>query len=495
MISVFFSTPITSKENLECLKNSCILPDVEVIQFVNQKTHSLAEAYNKGLEESKYPIVVFVHDDVLLEKGWDKKVYDHFQNSDYGILGVAGTTELDNTGMWWRKPQNMVGRVFHQSKEGKWYRSEYSHLIPNHIHQTVTVDGVFIAVHKERIKQPFDTEFKGFHFYDIPFCLKNHLESVKIGVIADFKLRHKSIGVIGEEWNKFREQFVKLYGEHLPATVAPIPFVSNRTTKLSQSPKVTIIIPTKDNFEVLKNCLDSFEKSNYQNFDIIIADTGSNEETLASIEKLTSDRIKLVKYDYYHFAKINNDVVKNHVDSNTELLLFCNDDIQLINDAISLMVEVYLKNKKTVGTIGCRLHFENNSVQHGGVLCYMNKENRMGFSHKGIRTFYGASFDTEEDILGNTGAFLMIRKALFQGIGGFDERPKECFEDVILNIDCILRNYKNIYVGAAACYHYESVTRKKNPKKAQMESSDANEFLAPKVSKHAARLKKYILNL
>ena len=126
MISIFYSTKKESKEHSDYLKQTCVLNDVEIIHFTNRKTHSLAEAYNIALKESKYEILVCVHDDVHLEKGWDKKIYDYFQKSDYGILGFAGTTDLDNTGMWWRNNTMMVGIVQHKSKEGKWYESKYS---------------------------------------------------------------------------------------------------------------------------------------------------------------------------------------------------------------------------------------------------------------------------------------------------------------------------------------------------------------------------------
>lgn len=495
MISIFFSTPNDSKEHYEYLKETCTLPNVEIIQFVNKKQYSLAQAYNIALKDSKHDILVCLHDDVLLDKGWDQKIYNQFQNSDYGIIGVAGTTELDETGMWWRKPQFMVGEVYHQNKEGKWYQSKYNNMVPGEIHETVLVDGLFIGIHKQRIKSEFDEAFKGFHFYDIPFCINNHTKGVKIGVINDFKVRHQSIGMVNQEWHDERLNFTTLYKDMLPVKIHSKPFISQRIPKLKQEPSLVIIIPSKDNYELLKGCVESLQKTNYSNYKIIIADTGSNEENMASIETLVSDRISLVKYDYYHFAKINNDVVKNYTDKNVELLLFCNDDVIMQNDAISLMVETYLKNKKTVGTLGCRLHYENGSIQHGGIICYQNKENRMGFTHKGIRTSYGASFKTEENILGNTGAFLMIRKPLFIGIGGFDENPKECFEDVILNMDCILRNYKNIYIGEAVCQHLESFTRKNDKDKVSREIEDASKFVVPKISKNIKKLQKFITRI
>ena len=97
-------------------------------------------------------------------------------------------------------------------------------------------------------------------------------------------------------------------------------------------------------------------------------------------------------YDYYNFAKINNDVVKNHVSEDTELLLFSNNDIKVLNNAISQMVEVYLKNKKGIGTIGARLHFEDNTIQHGGIVTFLGQNNNgkysVGLSHQGIKSYY-----------------------------------------------------------------------------------------------------------
>jgi hypothetical protein len=164
----------------------------------------------------------------------------------------------------------------------------------------------------------------------------------------------------------------------------------------------------------------------------------------------------------------------------------------MVNDAISLMVEEYLNNKKGIGTIGCRLYYGNNRIQHGGILIYQNKENQIGLSHKGIRTYYNVAFNKKSDVLGSTGAFLMIKKVLFDGIGGFNEGTKECFEDVLLNLDCIIRNYKNIYLGEAVCYHYESITRVKNPDKVENEKKDMVEHVLPKFTKNYAKLKNYI---
>jgi GT2 family glycosyltransferase len=498
MISIFYSTRKSNPKHSKELKKSCVLKNVEIIEFVNEGTHSLAQAYNYAIQASKYDILVCLHDDVYLEKGWDKKILKYFNESDYGILGVAGTTDLSSTGMWWKEQHRMVGNVFHKTQKGKWVETKYCEKRPNEIIPVVCIDGLFMALDKTKIQEKFDERFDGFHFYDIPFCLANYRKEVEIGVITDIKIKHDSIGVPNEKWYENREKFVELYQSQLPANVIPPIIYKNKVISLKREPKLGIIIPSKDNFEYLERCIRSLIKTNYSNYTIYLADTGSDETTLDKIKGLykevnenNPDRMRIVRYNFYHFAKINNQVVENHMDEDTEVILFCNDDIEMVNDAISMMMEEYLKHEKHVGTIGCRLYYSNNSIQHGGIQLILTKDGKIGVTHKGIKTYYKASFNKEYDVLGNTGAFLMISRANFYKVNGFDESTEECMEDVLLNIDCIVKNLKNIYLGDAVCYHYESVTRSKNPDKVEGERRDLTQRLIPKVQKHLMTLKKY----
>ena len=125
---------------------------------------------------------------------------------------------MSETGRWWEtnRRKNMIGIVNHESGGKKW-TSKYSEEFGNNIRETVIVDGVFIVINKQRIKTNFIEEFNGFHFYDISFCFENYLKGVKVGVITNIRITHKSIGQTNEKWEKNRELFVKKYGENLPA--------------------------------------------------------------------------------------------------------------------------------------------------------------------------------------------------------------------------------------------------------------------------------------
>lgn len=498
MISIYYSTRAKNSQANKRISNSCFYKTNEIIEFINDGTHSLSKVYNIALKDANNPIIVCIHDDIHLEKGWDKKLFDYFESSDYGILGLAGTTDLPQSGIWWEDKNRMIGRVFHLQANGRYYESKYSNKYVNKILPAVCIDGLFIGVHRDRIKKDFDERFDGFHFYDIPFCVRNYYAGVNIGVITDISVKHDSIGKPNQKWFDNKAKFMSLYKLKLPLNLnVPIDFENNEV-KLKNSPKLGIIIPTKDNFEYLEKCIYSLIKTKYSNYTIYIADTGSNEETLDKIKDLYQkinigkDLLKIIRYDYYNFSKINNNIVENHVSEDTDVLLFCNDDIVMVNDAISLMIQQYNKHKKHVGTIGCRLYYGDNSIQHGGIEMFISKNNQIGLSHKGIRSYYNVSHNKEYDTLGNTGAFLMVSREVFFKLNGFTELTEECMEDVILNIDCIVNNYKNIYVGEAVCYHYESISRSKNSDKKAKEKQDFLNVLAPKIKKHILKLKKYI---
>ena len=229
MITIGYSTREHNPKFIEYLKKSSGFKKIEVIEKINNGEKSLSEVYNEIIQESKTDIVVLCHDDIYFDTtSWYYKLKSHFETSDYGILGVAGSTNMPETGRWWDLRKNMIGIVNHESGGKKW-TSKYSEEFNKSIRQTVIVDGLFIALSKEKIKHNFDEEFKGFHFYDISFCFRNHLENVKIGVITNIRITHKSIGQTNEQWEQNRELFVEKYGKNLPSKA---PFDPNRRLKV-----------------------------------------------------------------------------------------------------------------------------------------------------------------------------------------------------------------------------------------------------------------------
>jgi len=219
-VSVVISTRKIDDEYLKHVEKMFSHPKTEILIYENDGVNSLPEIYNIGLNDSKYDIVVFIHDDLILEtKNITPKINRLFdKNPDYGIIGIAGTDNLIS-GMWWQDRSSMYGIVGHEH-EGKRHVNHYSKGdYSENLKQVIVVDGLFIMVHKKRIKHTFNQQFEGFHFYDLPICIENHLDGVKIGVTTKIKVTHKSIGMVNKKWEKNKLLFEALYEKNFPVKI------------------------------------------------------------------------------------------------------------------------------------------------------------------------------------------------------------------------------------------------------------------------------------
>ena len=213
---ISFSTKKINQDFIDTIKSTSGVHGIEVIPYENPGKYSLTQVYNMGLKDSKNDLVLFCHDDIKFDtKNWGRKLIKHFQKSDYGILGVAGCKYLPETGKWWEVPMEMMGQVFHEH-EGKRWLSTYNKRFGTNIFKSVLVDGLFFAVNKKHIKTNFNEDVKGFHFYDLTFCVENYLKNVKVGVISNIDITHLSIGQTNEEWEKNRVDFANKFKDSLP---------------------------------------------------------------------------------------------------------------------------------------------------------------------------------------------------------------------------------------------------------------------------------------
>ena len=501
MITVIYSTH-KDKEYNEKFKKHLIsssgLDDLEVFEFENFGQYSLSNRYNKGIKMSKNDIVVCCHNDIRLSKNWGKKLLEDFTNNpEFSIIGKAGTTYFPESGVYWeRMTSNMVGRVYHQPSGKKKLLSKYSPKLTEII-PVISIDGLFMSFNKTKVNHLFDESFGKFHFYDHGFCIPNYLEGIKVGVTFSFDITHESIGQPNNEFFTSKDDFVKKYSNDLPIDLKPekiyIPEIKRKP--ITNIGKVAIIIPTKNKTELLFQTITSFYDncdSNY--FDIFIADTGSDSDKLVNIKEFISkfNNIKLIEYNYYNFGKINNDVVKNHLDKTYEFILFSNNDIKIMNDIIYGMLKTIKLNKR-VGTVGCRLHYEDNTVQHDGMVLYF-KSNQVLITHKNLRHYHNHSIG-ETLTIGNTAGLMMIRRNLFNSVGGFNESYISCFEDVELNLTLLTKGLKNITCGNLVAYHYESQTRKDDEDNDKKLTIDYKDRLMVFISNNLDKLKKHITSI
>ncbi len=221
-IVVIFSSHLSDIENSNFTQHISDTIGVKhsVVCYPNFNQFSLTEIYNKAIRDysNENTIIVFCHNDIIFKtKDWGKLLLTKFNNSNFQIIGVAGTTYMPASGMWWEDRSKMYGVVEHTDGYNTWV-SEYAKPIRGYTKPVVVIDGVFMAVDCSNIEHMFDEDFKGFHLYDISFCLPNYLDGCNIGVTTDIRILHKSVGMTNEQWEKNRLQLAEKYKDELPIT-------------------------------------------------------------------------------------------------------------------------------------------------------------------------------------------------------------------------------------------------------------------------------------
>lgn len=284
MITVGFSTKKVDPDFIDHIKNTIGPKNIEIIPIENPGKYSLTEAYNMILEQSTNDIVVLCHDDIYFEKkGWGNKLIKHFnRNPEYGILGVAGTKYMPKSGLWWEVQSEMIGVVNHEH-EGKKWTSKYSRDLGNKIDDVVITDGVFMVVNKPMIKERFNTKVEGFHFYDVDFTYRNFLKGVKVGVIFDVRITHKSIGVPNQQWQQNRVKFVSEFHNTLPVLL-DYDFMTYKVEPKKEP--VTAVIRIENGGVKINNLIENLTSQTHKNIGIHIIDAYPTEYTTLKMKSL-----------------------------------------------------------------------------------------------------------------------------------------------------------------------------------------------------------------
>lgn len=219
-IVVVVSSHFSEERNVEFIKHieNTIGVKHRVVCYPNFNQYSLPELYNTAVNEYSADniVMVFCHNDIIFQtKNWGKLLLTKFNSTDYQIIGVAGTTYLHETGVWWQDKSKMVGVVEHTDGYNRWV-SEYSKPQAGKIQPVVAIDGLFMAIDCDVLEKHFDEDFRGFHFYDLPICVNTYQDGFNIGVTTDIRILHNSIGEVNEQWETNRLQFSEKYKEDLP---------------------------------------------------------------------------------------------------------------------------------------------------------------------------------------------------------------------------------------------------------------------------------------
>jgi len=234
-------------------------------------------------------------------------------------------------------------------------------------------------------------------------------------------------------------------------------------------PLVSIIVLTKDGLHHLKRLFEDFyQKTNYSNFEFILVDNNSQDKSVEYVKSLNLDfPITIIENDKnLSFSKANNDAVKI---AKGEYVLLLNNDIEPTFGWLNEMMGIMLNNEN-VGSVGAKLVFpyypnskkKSFKLQHGGDIFSFRNDKYYVFPYNQYKRSnpFRHEVNKPRKVISATGAVLLIKKSIYEDLGGLDEKYIYGYEDVDFSLKLHKKGYDVFYCSSALLFHHESSTRK-----------------------------------
>lgn len=233
------------------------------------------------------------------------------------------------------------------------------------------------------------------------------------------------------------------------------------TYAIEGQPLISVIIPNKDHIEDLDHCIQAIEKkSSYKNYEYIIVENNSTEpETFEYYNKLeaANKKVKVIKYKGdFNYSLINNYGVTF---AKGDYLLLLNNDTQIINeDCMEQLLGFCMR--EDVGIVGARLYYEDDTIQHAGVIVGVSGIAGHAFiGNSGTDPGYFGRVICVQDYSAVTAACMMVKKEVYNQVGGLSPELAVAFNDIDFCLKVRRLGKLIVYNPYAQLYHYESKSR------------------------------------
>ena len=249
----------------------------------------------------------------------------------------------------------------------------------------------------------------------------------------------------------------KIDGEVKIAEGCPYYYIEYR---IKNTPKVTIIIPTRDLAKITRKCLESiYQKTTYSNFEVVVVNNNSEKkETFELFDefKKAHDNFRVIDANFeFNYAKLNNMAVKQ---TKSEYIVLLNNDVEVITpDWLEKMLGY--ASQKHVGAVGAKLLYPDDTVQHGGVVLGLGVADHVYVGLPSDAIVWGGRLSVPYNYSAVTGACLMVSREKWDEVHGLEEKLKVAYNDIDFCLKFLEKGYYNVFVPMVKMYHHESKSR------------------------------------
>ena len=302
-----------------------------------------------------------------------------------------------------------------------------------------------------------DNAKKVVHVPKLLYYWRSHAGSVASGVGAKPYAVAAAKGAISEHLKKHGFSHFQITSTRACETIFRIRY------QIIGNPKISIVIANKDHAEDLKRCVDSIvEKSTYENYEIVIVENNSTtpeiKELYAEYQK-EHDNIKVVTFEgAFNYSAVNNLGVKN---TTGDYILLLNNDTEVITSNWLEELLMYAQ-REDVGAVGAKLLYGDRTIQHAGVVLGLGAHRTAGHGHYKMSVQnlgYMGRLCYAQNVSAVTGACLLVKKTVFDEVGGLEESFAISLNDVDFCLKLREKGYLNVWTPFALLYHHESISR------------------------------------
>ena len=323
-----------------------------------------------------------------------------------------------------------------------------------------------LGVYRKRIGDELEwlrTGFEGAQDYDLTLRFTEKTKNIGhvTKILYHWRERKESTainpeakGYIVDAARKTKEEALKRRGYEAQLEWVDNIYQFRVNYKPVGNPKISVIIPSKDNFDVYKRCIETLtEKTKYKNYEIVTVDNGSSEENRKKYEQYNKDKAQ--KYIYkpmdFNFSKMCNIGVEN---SDGELVLLLNDDMEIIDGEWMERMAGHAMLPYT------KLLYPNSTlIQHTGVFSFDSGPSHALCRYDDNTIFNFCRNKIEYNYSAVTAACLMVTREKYLEVGGLDESFAVAYNDVKFCFDLLEKGYYNVVRTDAVLYHHESLSR------------------------------------
>ncbi len=316
-----------------------------------------------------------------------------------------------------------------------------------------------------------DNAEKIVHVPKLMYYWRSHAGSVASGIDAKPYAIAAAKGAVAEHLKKHGYDHFQITSTRAFETIFRIRY------EIKGTPKVSIVIANKDHVEDLRRCVNSIrEKSTYDNYEIVIVENNSESREIFDYygELLDMDLKEAMKSGKAVFRKDNITVVifegkfNYSAVNNLGVQYAAGDYILLLNNDTEVITVNWIEEllmyaqREDVGAVGAKLYYGDRTIQHAGVVIGLGAHRTAGHTHyKQSRQNLGymGRLCYAQNVSAVTGACLMVKRSLYEEVGGLEERFAVSLNDVDLCLKLRERGFLNVFTPFAELFHYESISR------------------------------------